>query len=241
VITGVAAIVNVCALDVPPPGPGFTTVTDAVPGVAIRAAVTVAVSCVDETNVVVSAVPFQFTVEVETKFVPVTVKVNCAPPAVAQVGLIELVVGTGLLIVNVCGFDVPPPGAGFTTVTDAVPAFATRAAVTVAVSCVEETNVVVKAVPFQRTDEVATKLVPFTVRVNCGDPARHELGLIELVVGTGLPIVNVSGPVPVPLALVALRVTLNTPTTVGVPEIKPVAVLIVKPAGNGVAPHVLIA
>jgi hypothetical protein len=106
---------------------------------------------------------------------------------------------------------------------------------------VEETNVVVKAVPFQRTDEVATKLVPFTVRVNCGDPARHELGLIELVVGTGLPIVNVSGPVPVPLALVALRVTLNTPTTVGVPEIKPVAVLTVKPAGNGVAPHVLIA
>ena len=146
----------------------------------------------EETNVVPSVFPFHFTVDVETKFVPFTVKVNCAPPAVAQVGLIELVVGTGLLIVNVCGFDVPPPGAGFTTVTDAVPAFATRAAVTVAVSCVEETNVVVKAVPFQRTDEVATKLVPFTVRVNCGDPARHELGLIELVVGTGLLMVNVT-------------------------------------------------
>jgi len=196
---------------------------------------------VEETNVVASVFPFHFTVDVETKFVPFTVNVNCAPPAVAQVGPIELVVGTGLLIVNVCGFDVPPPGAGFTTVTDAVPAFATRAAVTVAVSCVEETNVVVKAVPFQRTDEVATKLVPFTVRVNCGDPARQALGLIELVVGTGLPIVNVSGPVPVPLALVALRVTLNTPTTVGAPEIKPVDVLTVKPAGNGVASHVLIA
>ena len=149
VITGVLAIVNVCAFDVPPPGVGFTTVTDAVPAVAIRAVGTVAVSWVDETNVVVSAVPFQFTVEVETKFVPFTVKVNCAPPAVAQVGLIEVVVGTGLLIVKVCAFDVPPPGAGFTTVTDAVPAFATRAAVTVAVSCVAETNVVAKAVPFQ--------------------------------------------------------------------------------------------
>jgi hypothetical protein len=140
---------------------------------------------VEETNVVPSVFPFHFTVDVETKFVPFIVNVNCAPPAVAQVGLIEVVVGTGLLIVNVCGFDVPPPGGGFTTVTDAVPAFATRAAVTVAVSCVEETNVVVKAVPFQRTVELATKLVPFTVMVNCGDPARHKLGLIEVVVGTG--------------------------------------------------------
>jgi hypothetical protein len=34
---------------------------------------------------------------------------------------------------------------------------------------------------------------------------------------------------------------LNTPTAVGVPEIKPVAVLTVKPAGNGVAPQVVIA
>jgi len=139
VITGVAAIVNVCALDVPPPGVGFTTVIETVPGVAIRAAVTVAVSCVEETNAVVRDVPPQRTVEVETKFVPVTVKVNCEPPAVAQVGLIAVVVGAGLLIVNVTAFDVPPPGAGFTTVTAAVPAVATRAAGTMAVSCVAET------------------------------------------------------------------------------------------------------
>ena len=65
---------------------------------------------------------------------------------------------------NVTAFDVPPHG--LTTVIEAVPGLAMRAADTVAVSCVEETNVVVKAVPFQRTDEVATKLVPFTVRVN---------------------------------------------------------------------------
>jgi hypothetical protein len=89
---------------------------------------------VEETNVVTSEVAFHFTVDVGTKFVPFTVKVSCAPPAVAQIGLIELVVGVGLLIVNVCGFDVPPPGGGFTTVTEAMPAFATRAAVTVAVS-----------------------------------------------------------------------------------------------------------
>jgi hypothetical protein len=185
VITGVAAIVNVCAFDVPPPGLGFTTVTRAVPAVVIRETGTVAVSSVDETNVVPRAVPFQFTVEVETKFVPFTVNVNCAPPAAAQVGLIEVVVGTGLLMVNVTGFDVPPPGAGFLTVTGGAPAVATFAAGTIAVSCVEETNVVVSPEPFQLTTELEIKLVPFTVKVNCGDPARHELGLIEVIVGTG--------------------------------------------------------
>jgi hypothetical protein len=100
VITGAAAIVNVCAFDVPPPGLGFTTVTEAVPAVAISAAVTVAVTCVEETNIVLSAVPFHFTVEVELKFVPFTVKVNCGPPAAAHVGLIEVVVGAGLFTVN---------------------------------------------------------------------------------------------------------------------------------------------
>jgi hypothetical protein len=134
---------------------------------------------------VASVVAFHFTVDVGTKFVPFTVKVNCAPPAVAQVGLIELVVGAGLLIVNVATLEVPPPGGGFLTVTWAVPAVATFAAGTIAVTCVEETNVVVSAVPFQFTVEFAMKLVPFTVKVNCGDPARHELGLIDVIVGTG--------------------------------------------------------
>ena len=103
VITGVAAIVKVAGLDVAPQLPGFATVMDAVPAVAIRAAVTVALSCVAETKVVVSDVPFHFTNEPETKFVPFTVKVNCAPPAVAQVGLSELMVGTPpIVITSVC-------------------------------------------------------------------------------------------------------------------------------------------
>ena len=66
-ITGGSAIVNVTGLDVAPPQElGFTTVIEAVPAVAIREAGTVAVSCVEETKVVARAVPFQFTVEVET-------------------------------------------------------------------------------------------------------------------------------------------------------------------------------
>jgi hypothetical protein len=112
-ITGVAAIVNVFALDV---AAQLTTVIEAVPAVAMRAAGTVAVSCVAETNVVVSAVPFQFTVETwfAAKFVPFTVNVNPGPPAVAQVGLSELIVG-GATIVNVTEFEAEPPE--FLTVT----------------------------------------------------------------------------------------------------------------------------
>jgi len=59
-------------------------------------------------------------------------------------------------------------------------------------------------------------------------------------VGVGLLIVNVSVCVPVPLAFVALRVMLYMPAVVGVPEIKPVPVFTVKPAGNGAAPQVVI-
>ena len=67
VTTGGSATVNVAGLDVTPPqGLGVTTVIEAVPAVAIREAVTVTVSCVEETKVVARAVPFQFTVEVET-------------------------------------------------------------------------------------------------------------------------------------------------------------------------------
>jgi hypothetical protein len=76
VITGVFAIVSGIAVDVAPHGFGFATVIDAVPALAIKAAGTVAVSCVEETNAVTNAVPFQFTVEFETKLVPVTIRVN---------------------------------------------------------------------------------------------------------------------------------------------------------------------
>jgi hypothetical protein len=100
VITGVLAIVSVTAVDVAPQGLGFTTVIEAVPALAIREAGTVAVSCVEETYVVASAVPFQFTVEVETKFVPFTVNVNGGPPGVTQAGSIELIAGAALIVMT---------------------------------------------------------------------------------------------------------------------------------------------
>src|SRR2546430_13435126 len=100
-------MVNVIPVDVPPQG--FTTVIGAVPAVAIRDAGTVAVSCVEETNIVTSAVPFHFTVEDETKIVPFTVKVNCGPPTPAQVGVSELIVGTALIVITSVALPVYMP------------------------------------------------------------------------------------------------------------------------------------
>ena len=139
-------------------------------------------------------------------------------------------------IVNVCAFDVPPHGV--TTVTEAVPTVAIRDAGTVAVSFVAETNVVVSAVPFHLTVEPDAKLVPFTVSVNCGPPAVVQVGLSELIVGTALIVITsvccalvLQGLAP----LLAVIVTLVVPAVVGVPEITPVLVLTLRPAGSGLA------
>ena len=80
------------------------------------------------------AEPLKLTAEFETKFVPLTVRVNPASPTVFEVGFMEVVVGTGLLIVKVCELEVPPPGVGLVTVTLAVPAVAMSEAVIVAVN-----------------------------------------------------------------------------------------------------------
>jgi len=57
-----------------------------------------------------------------------------------------------------------------------------------------------------------------------------------VMTGAGGLIVKVNVALPVPLALVALIVTLYVPGVAAVPEIKPVAVLTAKPAGSGAAP-----
>jgi hypothetical protein len=86
---------KLCALDVPPPGDGFTTVMLAVPAAAMSAAVIAAVNRVLLTKVVVRADPFHFTVEVLTKLLPLTVSVKAAPPAVADAGLRLVIMGAG--------------------------------------------------------------------------------------------------------------------------------------------------
>jgi hypothetical protein len=51
--------------------------------------------------------------------------------------------------------------------------------------------------------------------------------------------VNARVALPVPPALVALRVTVDVPEALGVPEIKPEVALTVKPAGKPVAPKLV--
>jgi len=71
-------IVKVALFEVPP---GRDTVNKAVPAAAISADEMVAVSCVDETNVVSLSTLFQRTIELGPKFAPFTVKLKAAPPA----------------------------------------------------------------------------------------------------------------------------------------------------------------
>ena len=187
-----ATMPTLTELEAPPPGAGLNTVILAVPALAISAAGICAVSWVLLTKVVVRSAPFQRTTELLMKFVPLTVNVNAAPPAVSELGLTLLMVGVGFVCVTVKlnALDAPPPPpppaeAGLNTVTCAVPALAISAAVICAVSWVALPNVVLRSAPFQRTTELLMKFVPLSVNVNAAPPAKAELGLRLASVGAG--------------------------------------------------------
>jgi hypothetical protein len=140
---------------------------------------------------VIAGLDPKFIVAPVTKPVPVRVNVKAAPPAVAEVGAIDVSAGAEPLIANMRVPDVPPPGAGFVTVTVAVPAVAISAAVITAVSFVALTKVVVLAAPLNFTTDVDTKPVPLTVRVKAAPPAVALAGEREVSVGAGLLMVKV--------------------------------------------------
>ena len=72
-----------------------------------------------------------------TKLLPAMVRVKAAPPTVTLLGERVLVVGSGLFTAKVsAGVEVPPPGAGFVTVTDLEPAEAISDAAMVALTWV---------------------------------------------------------------------------------------------------------
>ena len=87
-------------------------------------------------KVVVRFDPFHRTTELAIKFDPLTVRVNPDPPAIALEGFRLVRAGTGFngFIVKVNALEVPPPGAGLNTVTDADPTAAMSAAVMEAVN-----------------------------------------------------------------------------------------------------------
>jgi hypothetical protein len=110
-----------------------------------------------------------------------------APAVVVTVALLALIVKVPPeFTVKVTLFEMPPPGAGFCTVTAGVPAVAISEARMEAVSWVALTKVVVFANPPKLTTAAETKFVPFTVRVNAGPPAVALGGESVVIVGTGL-------------------------------------------------------
>ena len=74
-----------------------------------------------------------------------------------------------------------------------MPAVTTSVTRIVAFNCVLLTNVVARFVPFHRTTEVETKLVPLTVRGNPAAPASTLLGASELTAGIGLVLDGANG------------------------------------------------
>src|SRR5262245_4104524 len=122
---------------------------------------------------------------------PLTVSRNAPPPGCAVIGLIDVSTGVGLVgvavfTVNVALPDVPPPGLEVNTVTVRVPLLVMSAAAIDALSWVEDTNVVVRLLPFQRTVEAPlTKPVPNTFNVKAGVPAVALDGLKPVIDGTG--------------------------------------------------------
>ena len=107
------------------------------------------------------------------------------------VGEMFEVVAVILFTVNVCAFDVPPPGVGLKTVTLYVPAESKSVARMFATNFVALINVVVLSDPFTRTTEVETKFVPFTVSVNAASPTFLLDGEMLVVVGVRLFTVRV--------------------------------------------------
>jgi hypothetical protein len=125
------------------------------------------------------------------------VRINVGPPARTDAGNNEEITGAGLLIANDAAPDVPPPGLGLLTVMLALPAVAMFVAVTAAVSCVADTNVVVRLEPFHCTVELEMKLVPFTASENAPPPAVAKDGEIDAIAGDGFEVAVVL-PLPLP-------------------------------------------
>jgi hypothetical protein len=102
---------------------------------------------------------------------------------------------------------------------------------------VEDPNVVVRLVLPNLTIEPETKFVPVTVKVKLALPAATQAGLSKLMVGLA-PVVMTSVAIPLlqeVAPLLALIVTFDVPAALGVPEINPVLVFTVRPAGSPVA------
>jgi hypothetical protein len=136
--------------------------------------------------VVARAAPFHWITELLRKFEPVAVSVNAVPPAGALVGEIDVSTGTGFPTVKATAFEVPPPGAGLTTLTSNDPVAERSEAGTCAVRLLALTYVVVRKAPFHWICEELVNPVPVTLKVNAVPFCGADVGERDPIVGTGL-------------------------------------------------------
>jgi hypothetical protein len=127
------------------------------------------VSDVELAKVVTRGLPPTSTVELELKFVPVTVSVSAALPAATVFVERLLAAGTGLFTVKVVTRDGLPPG--FATVTNGVPATAIALAGIAACNCVGSLYAAETGLDLKVTMELDVNPVPVNVRVKAGPPA----------------------------------------------------------------------
>jgi hypothetical protein len=162
--------------------PGLPTVITVLLGFAMKLEGTTAVNCVALTKVVVSDEPAQITTDPETKPVPVTVRLNDGPPAIANVGLRLVTLGTGTeggVIVKSIIFEVKP--SGFLTMMLTLAGEAINVGPTPAINCDALIKVVDSGPPFQSTVEPETKPLPPTVSVTDAPPAVVEDGFKDVI------------------------------------------------------------
>src|SRR6185503_5029562 len=175
-----------------PLSPGFRTVTCAVPACVMSDAGMSACRLEALRRVVVRPWPFHWTVAPTAKFDPLTVSVNAAPAAVAVLGDVLVMRGGASRTRNATAAELPPPGAGCTTVIMGELELTTSLAGIAAWSFVALTNVVVRELPFQRTTACGVNRLPTTVNVK-PLPVNVDSGASAPITGTGYSTENVSG------------------------------------------------
>ena len=179
-----------------------------VPAVAMSAAVMLARTCMELYWRVDRGLPFQRSWTPFWKPSPSAMSVKAGPPAVAELGVSAVMIGSGRVVIgNLTMLEKMPPGLRTWTVPS--PAYWMALAGIAAVSRVALTNVVDRSTPLKMTVAPDTKPVPSTVSVKAGPLAAVLLGVSVVMAGAG-PTVKV-------LVLEMLRFGVRTviPTEVG--------------------------
>ena len=132
-------------------------------------------------KVVGRGLPPTRTVELELKFVPVTVSVSAALPAATVLVERSLAPGTGLFTVKVVTREGLPPG--LATITKGVPATAIALAGTATCNCVAFLYAAETGVDLKVTIELGVNPVPVRMSVNAGPPAVALAGTNAPITG----------------------------------------------------------